>query len=40
MAVERGYNTIGLQNYGECWADKSPVYDNLGPAQNCQTMGT
>jgi len=40
MAVERGYNTIGLQNYGECWADKSPVYDKLGPAQNCQSMGT
>ena len=40
MAYEKGYNTVGLQNYGECWADSSPAYDKLGAAQNCGILGT
>ncbi len=40
LGSEWGYNTIGLSNYGECWADISPAYEKLGAAKNCGMMGT
>lgn len=40
LADAKGFNTIGLQFYSQCFAAKSPVYDKLGAATNCGTMGT
>ncbi len=40
LGSEWGYDTVGLSNYGECWADISPAYEKLGPAQKCGMKGT
>ena len=40
LADSKGFNTIGLQFYSQCFAGKSPAYERLGAATNCGTMGT
>ncbi len=40
LADAKGFNTIGLQHYYQCFAADSPAYGKLGAASNCGTMGT
>lgn len=39
LAAEGGYDTIGMQYFGECHVGLSPTYWGLGPATGCTTLG-
>jgi hypothetical protein len=40
-ALKKGYNTIGIQDGGECWGAVNPVYNKYGPSKdNCGMLGT
>ena len=40
LANAKGFNTIGLQFYSQCFGGKSPDFRKLGAASNCGAMGT
>lgn len=40
MAVAKGFNTFGLQYFGQCWAGSFSKYDLFGKETNCGTLGS
>ncbi len=40
LADAKGFNTIGLQHWYQCFAANFPAYGRLGAASGCGTMGT